>query len=51
MVERAVDVETWTLCGAGHLFADARVDPLADHVALTGVDHSLLSFLVAYSEC
>src|ERR1700678_2466618 len=51
VVERAIDVEAWTLGGAGHLLANARVNALADHVALTGIDHSLISFLVAYSEC
>src|SRR5258708_5323126 len=40
VVERAVDVETWALGGAGHLLADARVDALADDVALARIDHS-----------
>src|SRR5437868_14372651 len=40
VVERAVDVEARALGGAGHLLADARVDALADDVALTGIDHS-----------
>src|SRR6266850_2353563 len=38
VVERAVDVEARALGGAGHLLADARVDALADDVALTGID-------------
>src|ERR1700712_2240675 len=36
VIERAVDVEARALGGAGHLLADARVDALADDVALTG---------------
>src|SRR5271170_814487 len=40
VVERAVNVEAWALCSTGHLLADARVDALADDVALTRINHS-----------
>src|ERR1700760_1094722 len=47
VVERAVDVQAWTLGGAGHLGADALVNTLADCIALRNVDHLRSSFLVA----
>jgi hypothetical protein len=43
MVERAIDVEAWTLGGPGHLLADTSVNSLADHIALTWIDHDFPS--------